>query len=195
MIDINYGKPPIGKTEMLILEYLANHKDSLISPIKSGISKQYKVVHESTQRLVEKGLVELGKPIKSEKSYKLSFNGICFIMAYSQKIELVKRVTQNYESDYIGSPEYVTFLEIEKKINSAFLLKVKRITGKSALDNGIDAFNPETQLACAMAELYKHNFTNSELREFKRAGREIPKVHNGLVRIAKNLNSYLEGSE
>jgi predicted transcriptional regulator len=195
MCEINYGKPPIGKTEMLILEYLATHKDSLISPIKAGINKQYKVVHESTLRLVEKGLVELGAPIKNEKSYKLSFNGICFIMAYSEKIELVNKVARNYETDFQDHQEYVTFLEIEKKLNPKFLFKIKRITGKSALDNGLEALNPETQLACAMAELYKHNFTNSELREIKRAGREIPKVHNGLVRIAKNLNSYLEGGE
>ena len=109
MSKSGFNKPPCGKVEMLIMEYLAAHKNSLIQPIQTGINKHYKVVHESIKRVVEKGLIEIGPLVKSNPSYKLSSNGVAFILAYSSDEKIIKQVIRNYE-------EFM-----EKNVNKSYL--------------------------------------------------------------------------
>ena len=64
---------------MLVLEYLAENRNSLIQPIEKNISKTYKVVFEATKRLLDRGLVQKGKEVKSSQAYELSKRGVAFL--------------------------------------------------------------------------------------------------------------------
>ena len=104
-------KVPCGKVEMLVLEYLAENRSSLIQPMQLAIGKHYKVVYEAVTRLETNGLIEVGELKKSNDSYELSVKGIGFVWAYSDNFNVIKQSLKNY-NDVIGSHNNQDYLTL-----------------------------------------------------------------------------------
>jgi hypothetical protein len=191
----NLFKPPCGNVEMQVLEYLAGQKESLIEPIQKSIHKQhYRPVFHAVKRLVKNGLLEKGKIVKSHPSYKLSWTGVVFVLAYSKDDNVLKQTVRNYE-EFMERETHHGYVELEKKLKPKTMLKLLRWTGRSVLNFGESAFDIDVQLSylLAMRQTSPSIFTASEFRELKRVGLVINEVKDGVQRVCDRLNAYLRG--
>lgn len=190
----NKEKPPCGKTELLILEYLAKHKNSLIQPIEKGIAKKYKVVYEAVMRLLNNGLISKGEIVKQHTSYELSAKGIGFVWAYSTNFKVLKQSMENYQF-MIGSRNSEDFQNLEKNLPENIMRKIFQLTGFSVLQHGVSAFDMHKALSTAITyQTSGSHFTKSEMRKVKRVALMIKEAKSGIRKIGQELIDFADSS-
>jgi DNA-binding MarR family transcriptional regulator len=194
----NFEKPPIGKVEMLILEYLTDHRSTLIQRIEKGIGKTYKVVFEAVKRLLNRGLIQTGKEVegKSYTSYELSKRGLAFLWAYSRSENAIKASLRNYE-DLTLAQGNQNFLTLEKNIPTGLMLKVIKLTGLSILNYGEKAIDIHNQFANIIINSVSRpsvSFTPSEARRLKRLGLLVPETKSHVLKVVDELKDWANSS-
>jgi Skp family chaperone for outer membrane proteins len=187
-------KPPIGKIQMKTLEYIALNPNTLIKPISTTLDIDYKTVNSAVHTLTEKGYIELGEKVKTVKeafydSYKIANLGVYFLMAYSNDEKAIRKGIEQFGKEY--AKELQTLEDLEKKLAPQTMLKLLRISGKHGIENNGLGLTFSQQLANVIS--HDKYLTNSEIREFKRAGKNIKQVNEGVRSIYNKLGAYLDG--
>ena len=143
----------LGEVEKAVLADLAEHPNTLISPISVRQHKEYSNVHDAINNLVLKECVTPGEKVKSKKGvltrgYKLTDLGILYVFL-SSNIDY-DRVEKNYPTD--------SFIVEYRKILKALPNKglVKKLLRKAALlaldqdDREAINFNPDALLCMSI---------------------------------------------
>lgn len=182
---------------MLILEYIASNRNSLIQPIEKSTGKHYKVVFEAVKRLTDRGLLQIGKEVKSCQGYELSKHGLAFLWAYSPNKNPIKASLRNYEDMTLENDNRnlaILERELEKEIPDGLMFKVLRLTGFSILNYGEQAIDIHNQFANIINKSMVTptvTFTPSEARRLKRLGLLIPETTQHLKKMRDNLDELL----
>jgi len=183
----------VGKTEGKILEYLACNPSQLIYSIKKALRKDIKSVHGAVKNLKTKGYLTT-TPTKSEKGveypgYKLDEKGLAYVLAYGKK-ELLFKALEKYEKD-LGS--FRDYQQLTSLIKPKTATKLLRMSGKTILQYGEEAWLPETPLMAAFGGL--GNFTNNELNELIKAAKKVSSIKIALQKRAKIFYEYVFSDE
>lgn len=156
--------PRVGKTEAIILKYLAYNPDKLKKPISIAIKKDIHTVSDALDNLLTKGYL-ITRPTKSKKGveykgYRLSEKGIAFLLQLNNDID-VPKIFQNY-----GYKEFSeTWKAWERTYGKHFTRRISKIAGLSFLATGKEAKLDDFPDHIATASLLTINQMPSEERQ------------------------------
>jgi hypothetical protein len=187
-------KIPLGKTQMKVLEYLAKNPNSLKKHIADGLDKDIKGVNDAVEALRSKGLVVIGEKVRTTQNtcydgYRLSSQGVAFLLAYSKDDKAVKRAAEDYE--HVLTPDHKRlYSEIENELHDwQITRKILRLFGHTYLLYGRVTFDNSVKTAL----LSKGMFSSKEVKELSRVVPKFQALRDTLQSARKQIDDVLDG--
>jgi DNA-binding MarR family transcriptional regulator len=182
----------IGKLQLSILEYLALNPNSLIQPTKRALKKDYRNVNMSFHTLEQKGFVEKGSKVQSEKKaeydgYKLTRKGEAYVLAFGSETMLLKALKTEE-----NLPSYKDFQQIINLLERKTAIKVLRLTGKLSLSS------EKTEPHALMTQLFLSglvDFSEGERKSLWEVAKKVESTRRVLLKAADLIEKELRSEE
>jgi len=173
----------LGKVQLEVLEYVGQHPNTLILPISKALGKDRKNINENIHILKKKGYIEKGENVESEKgapypSYHLTLKGAAYVYAYSENKKAVLVTVKNVEETY---ETYSLFKHLINILPSTIGLKLIHEAGRAQLSYGENFWDEQNFTQVLL--LLRTKLSNSEMRELKRAVKNIPELKEDVLSL------------
>jgi hypothetical protein len=186
----------LSKLESDVLNYVALNPSKNMQQIQRGIDvedKNYASVNKAVKRLKIEGYLQ-SKEGKSEKHvpvdfYSLSTFGLGFVLSEGSEDIILEAFKKNESA----SPNFQDYQLLIEQLKPSAAIKLLKITGKSIMQYGENAWLPQTIFIAANCNI--DIFSPSELKQLKRAALKANSTKAMLKDAAKRFDNFLSSEE